>query len=114
MRHSTRRKYWGRSAVAQALMSARGSLEKAVTLAGTETPLEAALKEVVKDLARALEAGKAYQLEHKRLMGKIEREMKAINELIAQVQGMPVTQEEKTAKKVSTKKSWAKDRCKVA
>lgn len=104
MRQTTRRKYWGRSAVAQALMSARGSLEKAAALAGTETPLKVALKEANKDLARALQAGKVYQLEHKRLMGKIEREMKAISELISQAQGTPVTGDEKIAKKITKAK----------
>lgn len=104
MRTSTRRKYWGRSGVAQALRGAQHALEGAIAETGKETPLELALKEVSKELGQALEAWKVYQLEQKRVRGKIEREMKNISDILAEVKGIPVTKEEKIAKKVTKTK----------
>jgi len=103
VRQKTRRKYWARSAVASYLRGAADELEQAIQLAGQpqpETPLSAALQKVIKTLQMAIDNEKAYQLGRKRIKQALEREKRAVEHLLQEVKGVPVTKEEKLSKKI--------------
>lgn len=118
MRQTTRRKYWGRSAVAQALSGAQHSLEEAVAECSKESELERKLEQVQQDLGRALEAWKIYELEQKRIHKSIDQLVKKVTAILQQVRGIPVTPEEKASKKITKKiakaKGQAQNKAKVA
>lgn len=102
MRQSTRRQYYGRSAVAQALRSASAELNNAIQLSGkppADSPLAESLKKVAANIARAIEAEKVYILGRKRIATKLAREKKMVDELIQEVAGVPVLPAEKVAAK---------------
>ena len=98
MRQQTRRKYYGRTAVAQALRTASAELARAVEISEKPAadPLLDSLKKVATSVARAVEAEKVYILGRKRIAGKLARQQRAIDDLIKEVQGIPVMPEEKT------------------
>ncbi len=102
MRKTTRRKWYARSAVTGSLSSALSELKNAIELAGkppAETPLTASLGKVVKTLNQAIEYEKLYQLGRKRIQRSLEREAKALEQLLEEVRGVPVTQGEKAIAK---------------
>jgi len=102
MRQTTRKKYYGRSAIAQALRSAAGALTTAIEEAEKpqeESPVAATLRKVVKNLDEALEAEKIYAMNRKRIKYHLERERKNILALIAEVTGVAVLPVEKAAAK---------------
>ena len=102
MRQTTRRKYYGRSAIVQALRSAANELGTAITEAEkppAETPLAAQLRKVAKCLDNAIEAEKIYMLHRKRVKAHLEREKRHILDLIDEVTGIPVLPDEKVLTK---------------
>jgi len=102
MRQTTRRKYYGRSSIAQALRTAASELCAAIEEAErppTESPLAARLQKVAKCLDNALEAEKVYALQRKRVRSHLERERKHIQALIDEVTGVPVLPDEKVLAK---------------
>lgn len=106
MRKPTRRKFYARSAIASELRIAATELQKAIELAGKppeESPLSLNLSEVVKVLNRAIENERIYQLGRKRIQAALVREKKAIEQLLAEVKGVPITQDEKLLAKRKVK-----------
>ena len=102
MRQTTRRKYYGRSAIVQALRTAANELGTAITEAEkppAETPLAAQLRKVARCLDNAIEAEKIYALQRKRVRTHLERERKHIQDLIDEVTGIPVLPDEKVLAK---------------
>jgi hypothetical protein len=99
LRQTTRRKYYGRAVVAQALRSAGAELSNAIELSNKppepESPLTDSLKKVAAAIARAIEAEKMYILGRKRIAEKLTKEKKAIDDLIQEVVGVPVLPSEK-------------------
>lgn len=98
MRQTTRRKYYGRSNIAAALRSAANEMAAAITEAEkppAETPLSLSLKKVLKSIEQAIEYERVYQLGRRRIKTKLEREKRALEELIREVTGTPITTNEK-------------------
>ncbi len=108
MRQKTRRQYYGRSVVAQNLRSASNELARAVELSEKPPPdpLVDSLKKVAELVDRAIEAERQYILGRKRIANKLARQRKAIEELLKEVQSVPVMPEEKaTTRRERAKKS---------
>lgn len=99
MRQTTRRKYYGRSAITQALRSAANELGVAIIEAEKESPLAAQLQKVSKCLDNALGAEKIYALSRKRIRSHLEQERKHIQTLIAEVMDVPILPDEKVLAK---------------
>ena len=99
MREKTRRRYFGRSNVAQALTTVQHLLEAAIAECAKESPLDAALKGVQQNVGRAMADWKIYQLEQKRIYTRLLQLQQDVSEVQLQVRGTPVTPEEKINKK---------------
>ena len=112
MRQATRRKYYGRSAIAQALRTTASELNNAIAEAEkpiAESPLAVQLRKVTKCLDNAIEAEKIYALQRKRVKNHLERERKHIQDLIAEVTNIAVLPDEKAIKKRKTKRGGANE-----
>jgi len=106
LRKPTRRRYYARITLVGQFTSALGELQKSIELASqppAESPLTISLGNVVKTLTRAIEYEKMYQLGRKRIQAALVREKKAIEQLLADVKGVPITQDEKLLAKRKVK-----------
>lgn len=103
MRQTTRRKTYGRSALAQALRSAVESLKVAIddNERDPETPLVVHTKEAIAAMGRALYAFDIYGLDRKRMRAALEKIIDQAQELLTQVIALPITQDEKVLAKHS-------------
>lgn len=102
MRQVTRRKYYGRLSIVQALRTAASELNNAITEAEKpppESPLSSQLRKVAKCLDNALKAEKIYALQRKRVKAHLERERKHIQDLIVEITGIPIFPDEKAIAK---------------
>jgi len=102
VRQTTRRKYYGRINVAQAISSALKDLDNAIEESKkppAESPLATALRRAGKSLMEAAEACDTYGMGRKRLTSALEREKAHIAAMLDQVKAIPVFQEEKAAAK---------------
>ncbi len=107
MRQKARRQYYGRSTIAQTLRSAGAELARAIEISEKPPPdpLVESLNKVAALVDRAIEAERVYILGRKRLATKLGRQKKAIEDLLKEVQGVPITPDEKvTAKRERAKK----------
>lgn len=98
MRNSTRQRYYGRSTIASSLRMASQDLEAALKefkKPPPETPSTQLLKKVVKELQECIRLYDHYKMPGKRLKQKIEREVKNLHKLTAEMQQVPVFQDEK-------------------
>jgi replicative superfamily II helicase len=110
MKQPTRRKYYARSAIAQALRTAASELNNAIAEAEkpqVESPLAVQLRKVAKCLDNAIEAEKIYTLQRKRVKTHLERERKHIQDLIAEVTNIAILPGEKLIAKRKRKKGGA-------
>lgn len=107
MRKTTRKRYYGRSNVAQSLRLALADLNDAIDAAGkpVETPLSASLRQVLVQLNHAIEAERVYVLNRKRIRGKLERHKRELEALLDEVMAVPVLPHEKILKKRGGDKS---------
>ncbi len=101
MRKTTRKKYYGRSAIAGSLQSAINSLNTAIKEAGEpqRSPLSDALRQVSSELNTAAKAFEVYGVNKKRLQNELRKELKNLQALLEQVRGMPVLPDEKVIAK---------------
>jgi hypothetical protein len=108
VRAKTRKQYYGRSAVAQALRSASTELNNAIQLSEKppESPLAESLRKVAANIERAIEFEKLYILGRKRIATSLAKEQKAINKLLSEVMALPVL----PAEKITAKRKRAENR----
>lgn len=107
MKKTTKRKYWGRSAVTGALRSAANELTQAIELASTPppaSPVADSLRKVLRSVNQAIEYERLYELGRRRIKQRLEREKKSLEELIKEVTGIPVTKDEKARSRRERKK----------
>ena len=112
MRKATRRKYYGRINVIQLLKVATGALAEAISEAEkpvAASPLLLKLQAVQQSIVKAIDEEKYYLLGRKRFQKHLTKELRNIEELIAEVKGIPVFTEEKALakKKRAVKKNGA-------
>ncbi len=103
MRKTTRKQYYGRSAIAGSLSSAINDLSKAIKLAQepAPSPISEAIKQVAVNLERAAKSFDVYGVKRKRLQNELLKEMENLQELLQQVRGIPVFPDEKAIAKHS-------------
>lgn len=102
MRQTTKRKMWGRSAVASGLRICVKLLEEAAESAGKPVadPLVDKLQEAHKELGRVVEAAEIYRMPNKRLVNMIKTTGRRVETLLdIAIKSTPITQEEKTIQK---------------
>ncbi|MDD5510797.1 MAG: hypothetical protein PHI12_08305 [Dehalococcoidales bacterium] len=110
MRKTTRRKYWGRSAIAGSLRTALNELNEAIAIASkppAESPLATSIQKVLEDVSRALEAEKLYILGRKKISDRLVEEKRSLEELLQEVIDVPVLPDEKVVAKQERKKKKA-------
>lgn len=106
MRQSTRRKYYGKSAAGGSLHSAVGDLRAAIAEAGKpppHSPLHDALLQVAAELKRAADYLDIYKVNRKTLQRHLKKELANIEAILQELQGIPITQEQKLVAKVKKK-----------
>ena len=105
MRKTTRKKYYGRSAVVGALRGAATELTETIALVEQEmSTLEESLRRVEKRLEAARKAEECYKLGRKRITAKLNRQKEAVKELVAEVNALPVFPEERLVDKQERQK----------
>ncbi|MDD5701389.1 MAG: hypothetical protein PHU23_04985 [Dehalococcoidales bacterium] len=97
MRQTTRKKYYGRTDVAQNIRSVIGELNQVVNLIDQplKNPVAEKLFRVATSLGQAANACAIYKFGSKRLKAKIDRLIKEAGTLLTEVQDTPVFMEEK-------------------
>lgn len=111
MRTATKRKLFAKSAAGGALHSAIAELHTAIAESGKTQPhtsLYDALVRAAAALKRAAEPFDTYNLKRKRLQKELKKELVRIEGILQELQGTPITQEEKLAARVSKKKNGRK------
>lgn len=106
MRRTTRDKLYAKGAAGGALHSAINELRAAIVEAGKpqpHTPLYDALQGAAAALKRAADSFDTYNLKKKRLQKAIKKELARIEELLQELQGTPITKEEKLVAKTKKK-----------
>lgn len=97
MRQPTKRRTYGKAAMAQALRSARLELITALGQMSDVEPQEvSAMRRVATDLTNALKAYDTYGMQAKRLRAALEELREQVEARIADVMGLAITPEEKT------------------
>jgi hypothetical protein len=102
MRKTTKRKFWGRSAIVQELRDAVNELNSALIEGdkpSADSPLTIHLRKVQKAIDSAIEYEKIYALQRKRIKTLLENEKTRIAELLALVTGTAVLPHEKALQK---------------
>jgi hypothetical protein len=97
MRQTTRKKYYGRSAIAQDIRGVIVELNQVVNLLDQplKNPVAEKLFSVATSLGQAANACAIYKFGSKRLKAKIDRLIKEAGTLLTEVQDTPVFMEEK-------------------
>jgi hypothetical protein len=86
--------------MAQSLRAAVVALNAAIEQCGLDDPPEVlAIRQAIKDMSRAVESYDVYGMQGKRLRAALEDEKQRISDLLNQVVGLPITQEEKVLAK---------------
>lgn len=102
MRKTTRRKLLAKGWAGGALHTVISDLETAIKEAGKEqphTPLYNALKRVADNLDLAAKSFDIYNLNRKRLQNQLKAELVRIQALLQTLHEVPITQDDKLAKK---------------
>lgn len=105
MRETTRRRYYGRSVIAQMLAAGVVTLNKAIQEMDKpqETEISKLLTLVGKELLTAANAIQVYPTQ-RGIVSAIKREQEHLKDLLERVRNMPVTQEEKVQAKANRMK----------
>lgn len=97
MRQPTKRRTYGKAAIASALRCARNELVTALgQYSDIEPPEVSAMRRVATDLTNALKAYDIYGMQGKRLRATLLDLQIQVTDALNDVMGMPITQEEKT------------------
>lgn len=110
MKNTTRRRIFGRTDIAQTLQLAVRDLTGAIEelKKPAEVPANGLINGAIKALQECVKYHDAFNVPGKRLKVKLEREIKHLQDLIKEIQNIPISQEEKLTARVERKKRRSK------